>query len=187
MSNDEKVELLRKICTELQAEGRYDLMLQGIGGVNLERLCVEAARESLSVLRITPDYRFILAKWNKEVELSPLHKALYILFLNHVEGIEFKRLRDYADELAEIYTPMCNRVSRQVIRESVGRLTNPLNNAVNEKCSRIKAAFAEHMNAYALRYYIISGHTVRHISGSNRLWFERKKTIELPRELVVFG
>ena len=97
MSNDEKVELLRRICTELQAEGRYDLMLQGIGGVNLERLCVEAARDSLSVLRITPDYRFILAKWNKEVELSPLHKALYILFLNHVEGIEFKRLRDYAD------------------------------------------------------------------------------------------
>lgn len=74
MSNDEKVELLRRICTELQAEGRYDLMLQGIGGVNLERLCVEAARDSLSVL-----------------------------------------------------------------------------------------------------------------SGSNRLWFERKKTIELPRELVVFG
>ena len=58
---------------------------------------------------------------------------------------------------------------------------------MNEKCSRIKAAFAEHMDAYALRYYIISGHTVRHISGSNRLWFERKKTIELPRELVVFG
>ena len=161
-------------------------MLQGIGGANLERLCVEAARANLSGLRITSDYRFILTKWNREVELSPLHKALYILFLKHEEGIEFKRLRDYADELAEIYTPMCNRVSQQVISESVERLTNPLNNAVNEKCSRIKAAFAEHMDAYALRYYIIAGHTVKHINGSNKQWFERKKTIELPRELVEY-
>lgn len=186
MNNEEKVKLLSIICREFQGEGRYDLMLQGIGGANLERLCVEAARANLSGLRITSDYRFILTKWNREVELSPLHKALYILFLKHEEGIEFKRLRDYADELAEIYTPMYNRVSQQVISESVERLTNPLNNAVNEKCSRIKAAFAEHMDAYALRYYIIAGHTVKHINGSNKQWFERKKTIELPRELVEY-
>lgn len=38
MNNEEKVKLLSIICREFQAEGRYDLMLQGIGGANLERL-----------------------------------------------------------------------------------------------------------------------------------------------------
>lgn len=47
MNNEEKVKLLSIICREFQAEGRYDLMLQGIGGANLERLCVEAARAGI--------------------------------------------------------------------------------------------------------------------------------------------
>ena len=31
------------------------------------------------------------------------------------------------------------------VRDVVDRLVNPLDNALNEKCSRIKAAFAAHM------------------------------------------
>ena len=81
--------------------------------------------------------------------------------------------------------PICNRVNDKAIITSVERLVDPLDNAINEKCSRIKAAFAAHVNQYSLPYYIISSHVTRHISGSHRIWFERKKTISLPRHLVI--
>lgn len=70
----------------------------------LEQLRIEAARATLSPLVITEDYRFLLPDYgNKEVQLSPIHKALYLLFLNHPEGIEFKNLVDHREELLSLY------------------------------------------------------------------------------------
>jgi hypothetical protein len=71
------------------------------------------------------------------------------------------------------------------ITEGVEHLVNPLDNAINEKCSRIKKVFMEMMDEYMASYYIISGHTQKHFNGSSRIWFERLKVIKLPRELVV--
>ena len=62
---------------------------------------------------------------------------------------------------------------------------NPLDNAINEKCSRIKKTILSMMDEYTASYYIISSHTQKHFEGSNRIWYERLKIITLPRELVV--
>lgn len=62
----------------------------------------------------------------------------------------------------------------------------PLDNAINEKCSRIKKVFLDMMDEYTASYYIISSHTQKHILGSNRIWYERLKIITLPRELVIY-
>ncbi len=184
MTEQEKLQLMKRLVGELTAAGRYDLLQQCIGSATLEQLNIEAAKSRLSPLLITKDYRFVLTLWNKEVQLSPIHKAVYILFLRHPEGIIFKELIDYREELLKIYAPMCNRVTKRVLIETINRLTDPQDNAINEKCSRIKTAFSECMDAYAMRHYIISGHTQRHIESSNRIWFERRKTITLPREFV---
>lgn len=181
-----KLAVMKQTITELQQEGRYDLLLQTIGAPLLQQLRIEAAKEELSPLRITDDYRFILTKWEKEVELSPIHKALYMLFLRHEEGIEFKRLSEHREELKELYMKITNRVSSDAINDTINRLTDPLDNAINEKCSRIKTAFAAHLDEFSLRYYIIAGHTTRQFPSSNRVWFERKKTIMLPRNLVEY-
>ena len=167
-------------------EGRTDLLLKAISVPVLEQLRIEAARATLSPLVITKDFRFILPNYgNKEVMLSPIHKSLYMLFLNHPEGIEFKNLIDYREELLAIYNEVGNRVGPDKMVETVNRLTNPLDNAINEKCSRIKAAFSDLMDEYQADYYIINSHIKRHQSTSTKLWFERLKIINLPRELVV--
>ena len=85
--------------------------------------------------------------------------------------------------------------------DGVNHLVNPLDNAINEKCSRIKKVFLDMMDEYTATYYIISGHTMdeytatyyiisghtkKHIEGSTRIWYERLKIITLPRELVVW-
>ena len=182
----EKATQVKLLSTDLLAEGRTDLLLKAISVPVLEQLRIEAARATLSPLVITKDFRFILPNYgNKEVMLSPIHKSLYMLFLNHPEGIEFKNLIDYREELLAIYNEVGNRVGPDKMVETVNRLANPLDNAINEKCSRIKAAFSDLMDEYQADYYIINSHIKRHQSTSTKLWFERLKIINLPRELVV--
>ncbi len=167
------------------AEGRTDLLLKAIGVPVWEQLRIEAARATLSRLVITEDCRFLLPDYHKEVSLTPIHKALYMLFLNHPEGIEFKNLIDHREELLAIYERMGSRMEQSKIEETVNRLVNPLDNAINEKCSRIKAAFLDLMDEYQADYYIINSHVKRHQGTFYKIWFERLKIVNLPRELVV--
>jgi hypothetical protein len=183
---EELAEQLKQIAEQLHATGRNDLLLRAIGAPLLEELRVEAAKAKLSRLLITKDYRFVLVDYdNTEVELQPVHKAVYLLFLAHPEGIEFKRLADYREELTQYYMATAKMMDKEKIVEGVEHLVNPLDNAINEKCSRIKKAFLELMDEYRASYYIISGHTQKRIAGSSRIWYERLKVITLPRELVV--
>ena len=180
-------EQVRQLAIELQSAGRKDLLLKAIGAPLLEELRIEAARAKLSRLLITKDYRFILVDYdNKEVELQPVHKAVYLLFLAHPEGIEFKRLGEYREELTRYYMATAKLMDKEKIIEGVDHLVNPLDNAINEKCSRIKKVFLDMMDEYTANYYIISGHTQKHVAGSSRIWYERLKVITLPRELVMY-
>ena len=176
---------IRLLIGQLRLTGRNDLLLKAIGVPLLEELRIEAAKGRLSRLVITEDYRFILEDYHKEVELQPVHKAVYLLFLAHPEGIEFKRLADYREELTRYYMATAKIMDKEKVMESVDHLIDPLDNAINEKCSRIKKVFLELMDEYTASYYIISSHTQKHIAGSSRIWYERLKVITLPRELVV--
>lgn len=177
---------LSLLVRELVAAGRNDLLLRSIGVSVLEKLRIEAAKSRLSRLLITKDYKIILVDYDhKEVEMTPVHKAVYLLFLNHPEGIEFKNLSEYRDELLGYYMATAKLMDKQTITESVDMLVNPLNNSINEKCSRIKSIFLNMMDQYSANYYIISGHTQKHFAGSSKIWYERLKIIKIPRELVI--
>ena len=147
----------QELVSQLQAEGRTDLLLHAIGVPLLEELRIEAAKGRLSRLVITKDYRFILEDYQKEVELQPVH--------NMATG---------------------KMLDKEKVIESVDHLVNPLDNAINEKCSRIKKVFLSMMDEYTASYYFISSHTQKHILGSSRIWYERLKVITLPRELVIW-
>ena len=183
---EEIAEELSQLVRELVAAGRNDLLLRSIGVSVLEELRIEAAKSRLSRVLVTRDYRIILVDYdNREVEMTPVHKAVYLLFLNHPEGIEFKKLSDYRDELLGYYMATAKLMDKQTITESVDMLVNPLNNSINEKCSRIKSIFLGMMDQYTANYYIISGHTQKHFAGSSKMWYERLKNIKIPRELVI--
>lgn len=186
LSPEEKARELKRLAMQLQQAGRSDLLLHALGVPLLEELRIEAAKGRLSRLVITTDYRFILADYQKEVELQPVHKAVYLLFLAHPEGIEFKRLADYRTELLRYYMATAKMMDKEKVIEGVDHLVDPLDNAINEKCSRIKKVFLELMDEYTASYYIISSHTQKHVVGSSRIWYERLKVVRLPRELVVW-
>lgn len=186
LSPEEAAQEVKRLAMQLQQSGRQDLLLHALGVPLLEELRIEAAKGRLSRLVITEDYRFVLEDYHKEVELQPVHKAVYLLFLAHPEGIEFKRLAEYRDELLGYYMSTAKMMDKEKVIESVDHLTDPLDNAINEKCSRIKKVFLELMDEYSASYYFISSHTQKHIAGSSRIWYERLKVVRLPRELVVW-
>ena len=184
---EEITQQIKLLAEQLQRAGRKDLLLKAIGGVSmLEDLRIEAAKSRLSRLLITKDYRFLLTDYGKEIELQPVHKAVYMLFLAHPEGIEFKRLADYREELTRYYMATAKMLDKDKIIEGVDHLVNPLDNAINEKCSRIKKVFLDMMDEYTASYYFISSHIQKQFSGSSRIWYQRLKIITLPRELVVW-
>ena len=128
---------------------------------------------TLSRLVITKDFRFFLPDYNNmEITMSPLPKAVYLLFLKHPEGISFKQLRYYYTELLDIYKQISNRVIESNIESSIRDLTDPTKNSINEKCARIREAFLKQFDsAYAQHYYITGKRS-------------EPKKITLPRELV---
>lgn len=187
LTSEEIADRLKALSDELMHRERNDLLLRALGVSTLEKLRLEAAKGRLSRLLITKDYRFILPDYeNKEVELQPVHKAVYLLFLAHPEGIEFKQLSDYREELLGYYLNMSQSIDKQKVEESIDRLINPLDNAINEKCSRIKNVFLSLMDEYSASYYIVSSHVRQPIASSPRIWYRRLKNIALPRNLVVW-
>ena len=182
---EKMAEELKRLATRLHDGGHTTLLLRSLGVPLLEELRIEAAKGRLSRLLITKDYRFVLTDYNnREIELQPVHKAVYLLFLAHPEGIEFKQLSDYREELRRYYFCVARNMDRQKVEESIEHLINPLDNAINEKCSRIKKTFLELLDEYTASYYIISSHKQRRVAGSSRIWYQRLKIITLPRELV---
>ena len=113
--------------------------------------------EPLSELIITDDYRILIGANRKEVHLEPLVKAVYLLFLNHPEGIMFKYLPDYREELAQIYVKLKPYGMSARVVQSIEDVTNPLLNSINEKCARIRKLFSAVLPISVARYYAISG------------------------------
>ena len=187
MSCNELARQLHDTVAALKSMGRTDLIVEAIGRGMLDELRETEAGGRLSRLRVTSDYRLILVDMdNREVELQPVHKAVYLLFLNHPEGIEFKHLVDYRDELCQWYRKTSRIFDTDKIDDTVSHLINPLDNAINEKCSRIKRAFLDIMDEYSADYYIISGHAKVERPGSSKVWYRRLKVITLPRHLVIY-
>lgn len=132
-------------------------------------------KAQLSRLVITKDYRILLPEYNDiEVKMEPLVKAVYILFLKHPEGIVFKGLFDYREELLGIYKQLKPLGLNQRTIQSIEDVTNPLLNSINEKCARIRSAFVKEFDEGLAKNYFVTGER------------GEAKKITLPRELVVW-
>ena len=84
-----------------------------------------------------------------------LEKALYLLFLNHPEGIYLSSLSDYRQELYDIYTGISNTWMLHEMKARIDDMVNALSNSASEKISRIKRVFEEAIgNDLAQHYYI---------------------------------
>ena len=89
--------------------------------------------------------------------MSPLVKAVYFLFLYHPEGIVFKRLSEYRDELIDIYENIKGEEINAVMMRSVEDVTDPTKNSINEKIARIREAFVTRFDERLAVNYVVRG------------------------------
>ena len=135
--------------------------------------CAMPIEKRLSRLVVDEKYNIILPDFKDlHIDLGPLPKAIFLLFLKHEEVIVFKCMSDYREELERYYRAVTNRVAKSVIESSLDAVTDPTKNILNEKCSLIRKAFVMHMDKVLADNYCITG--------------ERGecKRITLPRDLV---
>lgn len=182
-------ENIKKEIEILKGAGYYELLLHTLGTETLDELKNVKVTPKLSRLHITNEFKIRLLDYDKEVRLTPLQKTLYIFYLRHPEGVEFKMLSAYYDELLAIYKVLSNREDAEKQKESISRLVDVTDNAINEKCSRIKEAFLKVADDFIARnYYIVLDRREYRGEGDkkNYLYMELLKKVLLPRDLVIY-
>ena len=110
-------------------------------------------------LVVTKDYEIVLLSGEKRVvvEMEPLVKAVYLLFLSHPEGIVLKYLPDYRKELMRLYLLLRPAGLTDRVEKSIIDVTSATSNSINEKCTRIRKIFSSLLPKSVARYYAISG------------------------------
>jgi len=167
LDNEKKAQLLlfKKQVKELRELGIPLTLLENLLHQN----------EKLSKLVITKKNEIILTDYNNMViKMEPLVKAIFLLFLKHPEGIIFKHLPDYRQELIDIYKNLRPLGLNNRSLQSIEDVTNPLLNSINEKCARIRAAFLNKFDEHLAKNYYVTGER------------GEAKKISLPRNLVVW-
>ena len=170
-NNDEKQTLYNNLVEEVKVTVQK---LKDLGMTEKGITTLLHSEQPLVKLIVSKNYRIYLGDCRVEVRMEPIVKAVYLLFLKHPEGILFKRLPDYREELTEIYLKLKPYGMTDRTLQSIEDVTNPTLNSINEKCSRIKAAFLEHVDDSIAEQYYIAGK-----SGD-------AKRIALSRNLVVW-
>ena len=178
-------ENIKKEIETLKEGGYFELLLHTLGDETINELRNVKLNPSFSKIEITADYKLLLSDYEKEVKMTPLQKTLYIFYLRHPEGVAFKMLSAYYDELLAIYKVLSNREDLQKQQHSIRRLVDATDNAINEKCSRIKEAFLKVVDDFiAQNYYLClkkENYQDEGVHCTNLL-----KRITLPRELVIY-
>ena len=132
--------------------------LKAYGVDEAEIVAAMNEEELFPQLIVTEDYKVVLAgEQPVEVEMEPLVKAVYLLFLSHPEGIVLKCLPDYRKELTDLYLLLRPNGMTDRVKKSIMDVTDSTLNSINEKCARIRKIFSKVLPRSVARYYAISG------------------------------
>lgn len=144
-----------------------------IAGLDIDQLeasqlveLIRIARQRLSLLqgsnmlhiRITRDLRILLPEQDgREIVLKPLCKVLFLLFLAHPEGIDFKHIARYEDEIMSYYQRISRRLDSRGMKDSVHRILNPDSNCLNTYRTALARALEKYIDPEMVGQYVIGG------------------------------
>ena len=90
-----------------------------------------------------------------EINLNPKERALYLLYLNHPEGIMRSHLVDHKVEIRSYYAMFSQQPSNDLIDEAISRLTDVTDNNMNEVMARIRTKFRQSVGEQQFEDYSI--------------------------------
>ncbi len=122
-------------------------------GVGVERLAEPVE------LFIDKNYNIRMSGADGQIlNLRPLVKTLFILFLKHPEGILLKQRDAFRVELEEIYGVISPNTDRDDVKARVARLVDLEDNSFSEKASVLNAQLKELLPDEIAGEYQIKGH-----------------------------
>ena len=92
------------------------------------------------------------------LQLRPLVKTLFILFLRHPEGILLKQRDSFRAELEEIYSTINPNIFREDVKARIARLVDLEDNSFSEKASVLNARLEELLPEGIAGEYQIQGY-----------------------------
>ena len=153
---DPAVDYLAERVGEMDAAALLEAM--GIIRKRLSELNLQDGMDEGERLVITRDYRILLPeRFDMEIRMHPLVKTVFLLFLRHPEGIRFGDLRDYRDEMLNLYMGVSGRNNRKEMECSIDRLIDPKDNSIHEKAANLAAALSRYFRPEVLPMYKLSG------------------------------
>jgi hypothetical protein len=90
-----------------------------------------------------------------EINLNPKERALYLLYLNHPEGIMRSHLVDHKAELRSYYAMFSLQPSNELIDEAIERLTDVIDGNMDVIMSRIRKKFKQAVGQQQFEDYSI--------------------------------
>lgn len=179
---------------EILRQGGYIELLLHTLGADLVKQIKDSRKTAtpLMHLNISDNLRIFIPELdNREMKMPALARALYVFYLRHEEGVEFKFLSEFTEELFSLYRLASNRLDDSRLRATVDSLVNPTENKINECVSRIKTAFLSVMDEYAARNYCLQMRNKEFRreapeEGKVKLFKDMAKYISLPRHLVSY-
>ena len=126
-----------------------------------ERLKEMECIEAVEPVDLFIDKRFVIRMGGADgsvLQLRPLVKTLFILFLKHPEGILLKQRDCYREEMEKIYSTINPDTDRNDVKTRIARLVDLQDNSFSEKASVLNARLEELLPEGIARDYQIQGY-----------------------------
>lgn len=146
INNDVSPPLLRQIQSILN-EIRQQILFSRNRNVYLtsSRLLINTQNRTLRF----PEYA------QGEVKLNPKELALYLLFLEHKEGLALNQVVDFKEELLEFYKDLSGQTNQDKMQATIELLADYRENELNITLSRIRKKIKDHIGKdFAQKYTI---------------------------------
>lgn len=111
----------------------------------------------LSEVVVDAKRKIRLPLYDIEIKLEPLLKLVYYLFLNHLEGIELKKISSHIKELRSIYQSLSPNTEENIINKRIDELLKTTNDSLHQKISKINKTFKDELGDKIAVPYQITG------------------------------
>lgn len=112
-------------------------------------------KDSRINIDLTDKKIFLTDFGNLDVRLNPKELSLYLLFINHPEGIPLNSLRDHLGELLITYQKVSGRLNLEEMQRTIHLLTDYLDGELSTTISRIKSKFKKALGEEMAQNYFI--------------------------------
>lgn len=126
-----------------------------------EKSCIDyLTLGAMSRIFIDKEARIFLPDYtDRELKMPYLPKTVFLFFLLHPEGVAFKSMHNYLQELYDLYQIVAieKNIEAGKIKQVLANLVEPVNNSIYENCSRIRKTLLDVVGPSRIGIYSITG------------------------------